>query len=191
MVLYSIISGCILHTKISRMVIFGLVFVPYFLNLSVGNGSSVHAKKLNIDGEQIALAADLSLFFDVALEAFGKPCLKCNTFSKLLETKSFYDLCDTWRIRNPTKSSYNFRQRCFSCFISNSLQESIKNTGFVTALVTGHSPVFLSVFNGNCEIYGHGFGKCNSSLTYDTEDVLQIKDLKQSFKSTHKTGNSQ
>ena len=163
MVLYSIISGCILHTKISRMVIFGLVFVLYFLNLSVGNGSLVHAKKLNIDGEQIALAADLRLFFDAAL-GFGKPCLKRNTFSKLLETKSFYDLCDTRRISNPTKSSYNFRQRCFSCFISNSLQESIKNTGFVVALVTGHSPVFLPVFNRNCEIYGHGFGKCNSSL---------------------------
>ena len=33
-----IISGCILYTKISRMVIFGLVFLLYFLKLSVGNG---------------------------------------------------------------------------------------------------------------------------------------------------------
>ena len=33
-----IISGCILYTKISRMVIFGLVFLVYFLKLSVGNG---------------------------------------------------------------------------------------------------------------------------------------------------------
>ena len=34
-------SGCILYTKISRMVIFGLVFLVYFLKLSVGNGSYV------------------------------------------------------------------------------------------------------------------------------------------------------
>ena len=34
----SIISGCILYTKISRMIIFGLVFLVYFLKLSVGNG---------------------------------------------------------------------------------------------------------------------------------------------------------
>ena len=61
-------------------------------------------KKLNIDSEQIALAADLGLFFDATLEAFGKPCLKRNTSSELLETKSFYDLCDIWRIRNPTKA---------------------------------------------------------------------------------------
>ena len=33
-----IISGCILYTKISRMVIFGLDFLVYFLKLSVGNG---------------------------------------------------------------------------------------------------------------------------------------------------------
>ena len=33
-----VISGCILYTKISRMVIFGLVFLLYFLKLSVGNG---------------------------------------------------------------------------------------------------------------------------------------------------------
>ena len=32
------ISGCILHTKISRMVIFGLDFLLYFLKLYVGNG---------------------------------------------------------------------------------------------------------------------------------------------------------
>ena len=33
-----IISGGILYTKISRMVIFGLVFVLYVLKLSVRNG---------------------------------------------------------------------------------------------------------------------------------------------------------
>ena len=30
------ISDCILYTKISKMVIFGLVFLVYFLKLSVG-----------------------------------------------------------------------------------------------------------------------------------------------------------
>ena len=59
----------------------------------------------------------------------------------------------------------------------------------VTALATGHSSVFLSVFNKKCEIYGHGFRKYNSSLTYDTEDVLQVQDLIQSFKYTNKTDN--
>ena len=37
-ILNFVISGCILYTKISRMVIFGLVFLLYFLKLSVGNG---------------------------------------------------------------------------------------------------------------------------------------------------------
>ena len=29
---------------------------------------------------------------------------------KLLELKEEYDLCDIWRIRNPTKKLYTFRQ---------------------------------------------------------------------------------
>ena len=33
-----IISGCILYTKISTIVIFGLVFLVHFWKLSVGNG---------------------------------------------------------------------------------------------------------------------------------------------------------
>ena len=33
-----IISDCLLYAKISRMVIFGLVFLLYILRLSVGNG---------------------------------------------------------------------------------------------------------------------------------------------------------
>ena len=51
-------------------------------------------KGLNVaDGEQIVFIRDFNLFFDVALETTdGKPCLKHNTFSELLEMKSFYDL---------------------------------------------------------------------------------------------------
>ena len=37
-----IISGCIFYTKISRMVIFGLVFLLYFLKLSMGNEFCKH-----------------------------------------------------------------------------------------------------------------------------------------------------
>ena len=60
-----------------------------------------------------------------------------------------------------------------SC-ISNNLQESIKNTGIVMALSIDHSHVFLSLFDEKCEIYGHGFSKSDSSLIYDTENVLTL-----------------
>ena len=82
---------------------------------------------------RIALAGDLSVFFDSKLETIGsKPSLKQKSVAKLLELKEEYDLCDIWRIRNPTKKLYSFRENHSSgiinrrlnyMFISNKLQE--------------------------------------------------------------------
>ena len=61
----------------------------------------------------IVLAGDLNVFFDSKLEMKGgKPSLKQKSVAKLLELKEEYDLCDIWRIRNPTKKSY-FQAKTF------------------------------------------------------------------------------
>lgn len=70
-------------------------------------------KELNIGNiKQIVLVRHFNSFFDVILEAIGgKTHIKYNTVSKLLEIKSFYDLCGICRTRNPTIKSYTFRQK--------------------------------------------------------------------------------
>ena len=64
------------------------------------------------------------------------------------------DLCDIWRIRNPKKKSYTFRQQHFSgliqpmldyIFLSLSFQELIKKSEFLNAFSTVHSPAFCSI----------------------------------------------
>ena len=67
----------------------------------------------------IVLAGDLNVFFDSKLEMKGgKPSLKQKSVAKLLELKEEYDLCDIWRIRNPTKKLYTFRQNHSSGIIN-------------------------------------------------------------------------
>ena len=62
-------------------------------------------KNINfLEENRIVLAGDLDVFFDSTLEMKGgKPSLKQNSVAKLLELKEEYDLCNIWRIRNPTK----------------------------------------------------------------------------------------
>ena len=62
-------------------------------------------KNINFSEEnRIVLAGDLDVFLDSTLEMKGgKPSLKQNSVAKLLELKEEYDLCNIWRIRNPTK----------------------------------------------------------------------------------------
>ena len=62
-------------------------------------------KNINFsEGNYIVLAGDLNVFFDSKLEMKGgKPSLKQKSVAKLLEPKEEFDLCDIWRIRNPTK----------------------------------------------------------------------------------------
>ena len=61
------------------------------------------------DENRIVLAGDLNVFFDSNLEMKGgKPSLKQKSVAKLLELKEEYDLCDIWRIRNPTKKIIYF-----------------------------------------------------------------------------------
>ena len=107
-------------------------------------------KKINFSEEnRIVLAGDLNVFFDSKLETKGgKPSLKQKSVTKLLELKEEYDLCDIWRIRNPTKKLYTFRQNHSSgiinrrldyIFIPNKLQEFSNDTNIIPSFKTDHS----------------------------------------------------
>ena len=54
----------------------------------------------------IILGGDFNLFWDSILEAVeGSLVFKKSSFSKLIEIKEKYDLCDIWRIRNTKEKS--------------------------------------------------------------------------------------
>ena len=95
--------------------------------------------------KKIILARDFSLFFDPSLEASGgRPALKKQSISKLLQIFEQNNLVDIWRIRNPSLKRYTFRKNHFSgfiqrrldyIFISNNIQEYFKKVSTPPELI--------------------------------------------------------
>ena len=133
------------------------------------------------------LAGDFNIFFSSKLEAReGKPIPKRKSIIKLVDIKESLDICDIWRIRNPKRQNFTFRQNHSTGFIerqldyyfvSNCLQEFVNYTDVLPAISTDHSPVLISLSNGNSDNNGRGLRKYNSSLVYDEFYVENVKKL--------------
>ena len=125
-------------------------------------------------------AGEFNLIFDKNLEsAGGNPLLQKHSLSEIIGLNENFDLCDIWRVGNPHKKLFTFRQKHFTSiiqrrldyiFISNSLQESVKKTETLNALSSDHSPVFCSFVNHDTFARGSGVWKFNN-----TEFVKKLK----------------
>ena len=109
----------------------------------------------DLHSNSIILAGDFNTFFNLTYEAHGgNPEMKSKSVAKFVHIKESLGLCDIWRVRNPKRKRYTFRQQHVTGFtqrrldyflVSNNLQESIKKPDFLTTLSTGHSPRFFSL----------------------------------------------
>ena len=141
----------------------------------------------DLSEKNIVFAGDFNLFFGQKLEsAGGNPILKKLAVSKLLELKESLNFCDIWRIRNPKSKTFLFWQRHVSgilqrrldyLFISNNMQESVKNVEILNALSTDHSPLFCSFLNLTKTSRGRGLWKFNNSLVSNINFVYEMKTL--------------
>ena len=124
---------------------------------------------------RIIFAGDFNILFSSKLEARGsKPIPKRKSIIKLVDIKESLDICDIWRIRNPKRQNFTFRQnhstgfiecRLDYIFVSNWFQEFVYYT-VLPAMSIDHSPVLISLSNDNSDT-GRGLWKYNSSLVYD------------------------
>ena len=90
--------------------------------------------------KKVIFAVDFNLIFDKNLESAGwSPLLKKHSLFEIIKLKETFNLCNIWRVRNPHKKLFTFRQKHFTgiiqrrldyIFISNSLQESVKKQKF-------------------------------------------------------------
>ena len=72
----------------------------------------------NTLNHNVMFAGDFNIFFDVFSDAKGGiPTLKSRSINKLIQLNETFDLCDIWRIRNPKKRKYTFRQKHLSGII--------------------------------------------------------------------------
>ena len=155
--------------------------------------------------KNVIMAGDFNLFFVNSLEASGgSPTLKKKSIAKVIEITEKYNLCDIWRIRNPTSTRFTYRKNHFSgfiqrrldyIFISNKLQESIHLTDILPAFSTDHSPVLISLKKSQDITLGKGFWKFNGSLVQDEDYVSQMKEyisqIKGELEGTQNTFNDQ
>ena len=101
-------------------------------------------------------------------------------------------MVDIWRNRNPKSKNYTFRKNHFSgfiqrrldiIFVSNNIQEYVKETKILPSFCSDHSPLFFNFQTSNEIHLGKHFWKFNSSLTKDEEYIKQMKDHIQKVKS--------
>ena len=127
--------------------------------------------------KKVVLAGDFNLFLDASLEALaGNPTLKKKSISKAFQLIEQHNLIGIRRIRNPILKRYTFRKNHFSgfiqrrldyIFVSNSIQENIKDTNISPLFCSDNSTLFVSYQTSNNFPLGKHFWKFNSSLTKD------------------------
>ena len=134
----------------------------------------------DLENKIIIIGGDFNLFLDSELEGEGGSLvLKKYSVSKLIEFKEIYNLCDIWRSRNANEKRFTFRQKHRAqvfykedlgySFVSNVLQESIKDTEILPVLSSDHSPIFFSI------VSTEPASKGNTSLLLNEEFVTIIR----------------
>ena len=142
-------------------------------------------KVVNISEKKIVLGGDFNTILDVNLDSNGgNPSFKKKTYAKIVELIETFELCDIWRIRNPKTKRFTFRQNHFSGFIqrrldyffvSNTLQECIKNPDILASFATDHSPIVITYSKNKEFKRGKGLWKFNSSLCSNSEFTENMK----------------
>ena len=91
---------------------------------------------------------------------------------------------DSWRIRNPNTKRYTFHQQHSSgyiqrrldyFFISNVLQESVKNTDVLATFSNDHSAIIFSLFSKSEGTRSKGLWKHNNSLYEKSTYINSMK----------------
>ena len=140
----------------------------------------------DVGNKDIITGGDFNFHFNSKLEAKErKPTLKKKSMGKMIEIVESFKLCDIWRIQNPTKKRFTFRQNPISgymqrrlnyFFVFNKLQESIKGTNLIASLSTDHSPISFTLRRLQLIGKDKGLGIFNRSLTLNKEFVEKMKE---------------
>ena len=72
--------------------------------------------------KNIILGGDFNIFFNLTYEARGgNPKMKNKSVARFIHVKESLRLCVIWRVRNPKKKRYSFRQQHVTGFIQRRL----------------------------------------------------------------------
>ena len=141
----------------------------------------------NLDGDYKPIfSGDFNFIFDTNLDALGgNPTLKTKSLAAIYKLLDILDACDIYRIRNPHKKRFTFRQKTRAkeivhrrldyIFLSNCLQENAKNIDILPSFLSDHSPVLLTLGASKNNRRGKGLWKFNNSLLQEETFRVGIK----------------
>lgn len=132
-------------------------------------------KEKVLDTYQLIMAGDFNLTMDVKMDKKGGlPVTKTRPRNIIENIIEQFDLIDIWRLKNPDKKRYTWRQQTppISCrldyfLISNTLQDNAHGVDILPAIKSDHSPISLHLRKNNEVCRGRGYWKFNSSLLED------------------------
>jgi len=100
------------------------------------------------------------------------------------EMTTKFDLIDIWRVRNPEKTRYTFRQKSSSgiiqsridrIYVSDTLQYNIHKTDIIPGLKSDHSAITIQIKPTNSMGSGPNFWKFNNSLLKNQQFTTGLK----------------
>ena len=150
----------------------------------------------NIIDYEIIMGGDFNLITNSYLDAKGgNTNLKLNSLSELAKLQEKFDLCDIYRIRNPTLRRFSFRQntrnrikihrRLDYFFVSSSLQGKILKPDILASIASDHSPIIIHFSESTSFTKGCNYWKMNTSLLQSSEFcnqlIIEIEKVKADF----------
>ena len=85
----------------------------------------------DIQNKSVVLGGDFNVILNPSLDSEGgKPVIKKRTIAKLIQITENLDLCDIWRIRNPKRKRFTFRQHHSTGFIQRRLDYFFESNTF-------------------------------------------------------------
>jgi exonuclease III len=141
---------------------------------------------INDNMDQLIWGGDMNTTLDPWLDKQGGRHEQKTNFAKHMnELLEQHDLIDIWRVLNPPKKSYTWKQnsnkgiiqsRLDYWFIANNLVYDVDNSEIQNALYSDHNPITLDMFNRDKDKPGRGFWKLNVSLLKEKAYIDKINE---------------
>ncbi len=137
------------------------------------------------ENASFVIGGDFNTYFNPVLDKYGGILEITSTYStKLQQYMQNINICDVWRIQNPTIKRFTWRQnkplvqsRLDYFLISENLLQNVTKCDIKPSIKTDHSLILLNLTQSKGEKRGPGFWKFNTSLLKDEVYIDYIKEI--------------
>ena len=142
--------------------------------------------------DNILIGGDFNIILDKNLDKKGGSSVFTSKHDEIVhiinDIISFFQLNDIWRLKNPNKKRFTWRQRTppIHCrldmwLISDTLFDSVEDTDIIPGLRSDHSAIILHLSSIKNKKKGKGFWKLNNSLIKEDKYIQGLTEHLQTW----------